>query len=91
MVISLSGDPELDSQATQNHPILAPAVVDWLMSAHLPNLYRQSKSDSREYQYREFVRNRLLLSQRGLSILVCVGVVLAVLVIIAAYELPRVS
>lgn len=50
--------------------------------------YQQSNSDSREYQYREFVRNRLLLPQRGLSILGCVGVVLAVLVIIAAYELP---
>ena len=50
--------------------------------------YRQSDSDTRENQYREFVHNRLLLPQRGLSILGCVGVVLALLVIVAAYELP---
>jgi hypothetical protein len=53
--------------------------------------YRQSNSDTRENQYREFVRSRLLLPQRGLSILGCVGVVLAMLVIVAAYELPPIS
>lgn len=50
--------------------------------------YHHGETDTAEAHYREHVRGRLIRKHQGLSLTACLGVVLALALVMLAWEIP---